>query len=356
MAPKPYPSIALGVFEATPMEIAAAYTVFAGGGEMHPLRAIARLESGGDELPLRAAAPARIARADTTFLVTSMLRSVINEGTAASARGMGFSHDAAGKTGTTNDLRDAWFVGFTPELLTAVWVGFDDNQPVGLSGSQAALPIWTRFMMAALAGRPNVSFAAPSGIVFVDDRSRHRQARPARLPASPQRGLPRRNRAHRGVRAAPVLSATRRRGSSGRDAAVSPRERLSLAFSARSRYNPPVHEAVFAAALRALERGEEAALVTIVSTQGSTPQRVGARMLVYADGRTVGTIGGGCYENDAAGKARESLRTQEGRHRALRPERRAGRGERADLWRADGRLHRTAGPVASTCSSSGPAT
>jgi xanthine dehydrogenase accessory factor len=67
---------------------------------------------------------------------------------------------------------------------------------------------------------------------------------------------------------------------------------------------------VFAAALRALERGEEAAMVTIVSTQGSTPQRVGARMLVFADGRTVGTIGGGCYEHDAAGKARESLRTR----------------------------------------------
>jgi xanthine dehydrogenase accessory factor len=71
-----------------------------------------------------------------------------------------------------------------------------------------------------------------------------------------------------------------------------------------------VHEAVFAAALRALERGEEAAMVTIVSTQGSTPQRVGARMLVFADGRTVGTIGGGCYENDAARKARDSLRTR----------------------------------------------
>ena len=63
-----------------------------------------------------------------------MMRSVINEGTGAGARRAGFTLDAAGKTGTTNDLRDAWFVGFTPELLTVVWVGFDDNQPVGLSG------------------------------------------------------------------------------------------------------------------------------------------------------------------------------------------------------------------------------
>ena len=177
--PKPYPSIVLGVFETTPFEVASAYTVFPNGGVMRPLRTVTRLESGGADLPLKPEATTRIARADTTYLVTSMLRSVVNEGTAASARGMGFGHDAAGKTGTTNDLRDAWFVGFTPDLLTAVWVGFDDNQPVGLSGSQAALPIWTRFMMAALAGRPNTGFAAPDGIVFVTiDRDTGKLAQP----------------------------------------------------------------------------------------------------------------------------------------------------------------------------------
>src|SRR5690606_20466617 len=96
-----------------------------------------------------------VARPDTTFLVTNMLRSVINEGTGAAARAAGFTQDAAGKSGTTNDLRDAWFVGFTPELLTVVWVGLDDNQPIGLTGSQAALPIWTTFMQRALAGVPS---------------------------------------------------------------------------------------------------------------------------------------------------------------------------------------------------------
>lgn len=74
-----------------------------------------------------------------------------------------------------------------------------------------------------------------------------------------------------------------------------------------------MQEAVFSAVVRALEAGEDAALVTIVATTGSTPQRVGAKMLVYPDGRTIGTIGGGCYENDAAGKARESLRTRRAR-------------------------------------------
>jgi membrane carboxypeptidase/penicillin-binding protein len=103
------------------------------------------------------------ARKDTTFLVTNMMRSVLNEGTAAGARGQGFTLDAAGKTGTTNDLRDAWFVGFTPDLLTVVWVGLDDNQPIGLSGAQAALPIWTPFMVRALAGYPARRSRCPRG-------------------------------------------------------------------------------------------------------------------------------------------------------------------------------------------------
>ncbi len=166
--PRPYPSIALGVFEATPFEIAAAFTLFPNGGTVKPLRAISRLvSSAGKDVKIQAAASRNIARPDTTFLVTNMMRSVINEGTGAGARAAGFTLDAAGKSGTTNDLRDAWFVGFTPELLTVVWVGLDDNQPLGLSGTQAALPIWTTFMMRALGGRPNVPFEAPEGIAFV---------------------------------------------------------------------------------------------------------------------------------------------------------------------------------------------
>jgi len=167
--PKPYPSIALGVFEATPYEIATAYTLFPNGGTIRPLRHMLRVISGGKDVTKKEPGnPREVARPDTTFLVTNMMRSVLNEGTAASARSMGFTLDAAGKTGTTNDLRDAWFVGFTPELLTVVWVGFDDNQPVGLSGARAALPIWTQFMRTALAGRASVPFEAPDGISFVD--------------------------------------------------------------------------------------------------------------------------------------------------------------------------------------------
>ena len=167
-SPRAYPAIALGVFEATPFEIASAYTVFPNGGTMRPLKTITRLVSGGQDVQLRTQAPKTIARKDTTFLVTNMMRSVLNEGTGAGARASGFSQDAAAKSGTTNDLRDAWFVGFTPELLTVVWVGLDDNDKLGLSGSQAALPIWTAFMTRALAGRESPTFQAPDGVGFVE--------------------------------------------------------------------------------------------------------------------------------------------------------------------------------------------
>jgi len=178
-APHPYPSIALGVFEATPFQIASAYTLFPNAGTLKPLRGISRIVSAGKDVSVQTAASKSVARPDTTFLVTNMMRSVINEGTGAGARAAGFALDAAGKSGTTNDLRDAWFVGFTPELLTVVWVGLDDNMPLGLSGTQAALPIWTTFMMRALAGRPNVSFAEPEGLVFVDiDRDTGKVAGP----------------------------------------------------------------------------------------------------------------------------------------------------------------------------------
>lgn len=165
---KPYPSIALGVFEASPVEIATAYTLFSNGGTVRPLRALTRIVEDGRPRQLTAGPSRTVARADTTFLVTNMMRAVMNEGTGAGARSNGFRLDAAGKSGTTNDLRDAWFVGFTPDLLTVVWVGFDDNQPIGLGGSQAALPIWTTFMKNALVGRTSGGFEAPAGIVFAE--------------------------------------------------------------------------------------------------------------------------------------------------------------------------------------------
>jgi penicillin-binding protein 1B len=165
--PHPYPSIALGVFEATPYEVAQAYTLFPNQGVVRELRLLTQLTHGKETIRIPAAKARTVARPDATFLVTNMMRSVINEGTAASARGAGLRADVAGKTGTTNDLRDAWFAGFTRDLLTVVWVGLDENQGLGLSGAQAALPIWTTFMMRALAGERETPFPVPENVTFV---------------------------------------------------------------------------------------------------------------------------------------------------------------------------------------------
>jgi len=178
--PRGFPSITLGVFELTPLEVAQAYTLFTNGGQVRPLRAIARIQADSSPMAPKPAALVPVASPKSAFLVTNMMRSVLNEGTGAGARGLGFTHDAAGKTGTTNDLRDAWFVGFTPELLTVVWVGLDDNQPLGLSGGRAAMPIWAEFMKTAVAGKQSVSFQVPPGITYADvDRQSGKLALPS---------------------------------------------------------------------------------------------------------------------------------------------------------------------------------
>jgi penicillin-binding protein 1B len=165
----PFPALALGSFEATPFEMATAYNVLANGGlKVEPVT-ITRVADEQDRVleQHRAPVPERVLREESAFLVTDMLRSVLDEGTAASARGLGFTADAAGKTGTTNDYRDAWFCGFTPDLLAVVWVGFDDNTPVGLSGTRAALPVWVDFMKAATSGRKPSPFGPPpEGIAY----------------------------------------------------------------------------------------------------------------------------------------------------------------------------------------------
>src|SRR5207302_2206041 len=121
-----------------------------------------------DALPILQVFPAR-----DTYILLTVMKGVVDRGTAGGARSMGFRLVAAGKTGTTNDKRDAWFIGFTPKALTLTWLGFDDNAPTGLSGGTGAVPIWTRFMQAVMAGEPNVDFAPPEGVVMaqIDETS-----------------------------------------------------------------------------------------------------------------------------------------------------------------------------------------
>ena len=176
------PSVALGSFEVSPLEMATAYEVLASGGYKREPFALLRASTEDGTIFDLGVSPSstRVVRQETTYLVTRMMESVLNEGTGAAARAMGFSAEAAGKSGTTNDTRDAWFAGFTPDIVTIVWVGYDDNSPVNLAGSRAALPIWTEFMKSAVAGRGTRGFLPPEeGVVFVNiDKASGRRANP----------------------------------------------------------------------------------------------------------------------------------------------------------------------------------
>jgi penicillin-binding protein 1B len=144
---RPIPSLTLGAFETTPLEIASAYAVLASGGiRTRPRRVLAALRPDGRVLGGERRVAERVVGEARAYVVTDALRGVVDRGTARSLRTLGVSAPFAGKTGTTNDFRDAWFVGYAPDLVVAVWVGFDDGARVGLTGAQAALPIFARFV------------------------------------------------------------------------------------------------------------------------------------------------------------------------------------------------------------------
>jgi len=162
------PAVALGAYEMTPLEVAAGYTVFANGGvraEPMYLRSVKNSEGAIVERfdpKTRRALDPRV-----SFLVTSILEDVVNRGTGAAVRSRGFAAPAGGKTGTS---RDGWFAGFTSNLVCIVWVGFDDNRDLGLTGSAAAGPFWAEFMKRAVAVpgyQDTKDFAPPEGIVGV---------------------------------------------------------------------------------------------------------------------------------------------------------------------------------------------
>jgi penicillin-binding protein 1B len=164
---KPYASLALGAQEVTPLEIAAAYGTLAHGGlRTEPVIIQAVRDAKGDALSRHEPkAPRRAISPQAAYLVTVALQGAFDRGTAASARALGFTGTAAGKTGTTDDYRDAWFAGYTPDLLALVWVGFDDGSSTGLTGAQAALPIWVDFIR-QVGAETSDPFLEPSGIVW----------------------------------------------------------------------------------------------------------------------------------------------------------------------------------------------
>ena len=156
------PSLALGSAEVTPLEVAVAFSTIANGGvRTRPLAVKLVMDQKSQPLEKRDVRVEQVINPQLAHTMNYLLKGVLDRGTATTARRLGFTRPAAGKTGTTNDYKDAWFVGYTPDLLAVVWVGFDGQSKLNLSGSEAALPIWTEFMKSATANMPMTDFVAP---------------------------------------------------------------------------------------------------------------------------------------------------------------------------------------------------
>jgi len=164
----PVPSMALGVAEATPLQMASAYTSFANQGRRVLPIAIKRVTTkDGSTLLESRTEPREVMSPQVAYIMTSMMQDVLDHGTGARVRQMGFTGVAAGKTGSS---RDAWFAGYTPNMVCVVWVGFDDNSDIGLTGGVVAAPIWADFMTRATRTRPELGgvFEDPGDLVVYE--------------------------------------------------------------------------------------------------------------------------------------------------------------------------------------------
>lgn len=163
----PYLSLALGSSDITLLELTSAYAVFANHGvRLDPVAILSITDITGRRLYMSDSLPIQAIKPETAYLITNLLTGVIEHGTGYKARKLG--RPAAGKTGTTNEYRDAWFVGYVPSIVTGVWVGYDDHRSIGPreTGARAALPIWLDFMKRAVKDTEPEDFIAPEGIIF----------------------------------------------------------------------------------------------------------------------------------------------------------------------------------------------
>jgi penicillin-binding protein 1A len=166
-------TMALGSFNITPLEMAMLYNVFASSGlKNKPIFIKYISDKQGRVVETNEPEPEQAISPQTSFLITSMMEDVVKYGTGWRARSLG--RPVAGKTGTTNDYKDAWFVGFTPNLVASVWVGLDNSRTLGPqeTGARAASPIWVSFMGSVAKGDPE-GFSPPDGIAsyFIDPKT-----------------------------------------------------------------------------------------------------------------------------------------------------------------------------------------
>ena len=167
---KGYPSVALGAFEVTPIEIAGAYTIFPNEGKLLTPHALLRVVANdGTVAKSYKYSDKQVLSPQVAYIMTNLMEGVITQGTGQRVRGMGFTLPAAGKTGTS---RDGWFAGFTKDFTAIAWVGYDDNRDLNIEGAKSALPIWTNFMLKAAElypprDRDSMYFQPPQGIEYV---------------------------------------------------------------------------------------------------------------------------------------------------------------------------------------------
>jgi penicillin-binding protein 1B len=162
---EPYPSVSLGAFEVTPLEIAYAYSAFANlGVKAEPISILAVVTRTGEIKESREVKMRRVAPASLCYVMNDVLKDVFDYGTAGRARSLGFQRPFAGKTGTTSNYRDAWFIGYSPRILSLVWVGFDDGKSVRLAGGDACVPIWTSHMNRISGMIPDVDWRRPDDV------------------------------------------------------------------------------------------------------------------------------------------------------------------------------------------------
>ena len=166
-------SLALGSSGTTLYDLTSAYSAFANLGNMTKPTVIRNIKSRQGKLLFTAEPemPQPIS-SETAHIMTSLMQSVIQNGTATKIKSL--KRPVAGKTGTTNNFVDAWFIGYTPELVTGVWVGNDKDKPLGRNetGSRAAIPIWLQFMQKVLANKPKINFPVSSNIQYIKVQSK----------------------------------------------------------------------------------------------------------------------------------------------------------------------------------------
>ncbi len=162
------PSLALGAGEVTPLELAQAYSILGNGGVKRVLRPFFYIlnSANSEVIYKRPVEETRVVDEGPVYVLTDILRTVIENGTGRIVRSMGIEGPVAGKTGTTNDARDSWFVGYTPRILSVVWVGFDSNKELKLTGAKAAAPIWAEYMKCIQPLEPKLDFMPPASVKF----------------------------------------------------------------------------------------------------------------------------------------------------------------------------------------------